>query len=63
MGSRQDLKDATDFLVEHKIVPVVSHILPGLESADIGFQLMEEKKQFGKIVLRVHHDDKVPSKL
>jgi len=63
MGSHQDLIDATSFVARHKIVPVVSHVLDGLEAAKEGFQLMQRGEQFGKIVIRVRHDDRVASKL
>ncbi|KAJ7279681.1 hypothetical protein C8J57DRAFT_1448907 [Mycena rebaudengoi] len=53
MGSRKDMKDATKFLEEHKIVPVVSHVLPGLEAAEEGFELMRTGQQFGKIVIKI----------
>ncbi|KAJ7184834.1 hypothetical protein C8R46DRAFT_1065285 [Mycena filopes] len=51
MGSRQDMVDATRFIAEHKIVPVVATVLAGLASAEEGFELMEKGAQFGKIVL------------
>ncbi|KAI0320715.1 NAD-P-binding protein [Amylostereum chailletii] len=51
MGSRQDLIDATAFLARHKIVPVVSHVLDGLDAAERGFELMQKGEQFGKIVI------------
>ncbi len=63
MGSHQDLIDATNFIAEHKVVPIVSHVLDGLESAEKGFQLIGRGEQFGKVVIRVRHDDKVASKL
>lgn len=63
MGSHQDLIDATKFLAEQKFIPVVSLVLDGLESADEGFELISRGEQFGKVVIRVRHDDKVPSKL
>ncbi|KAJ7279663.1 hypothetical protein C8J57DRAFT_1303901 [Mycena rebaudengoi] len=53
MGSRKDMKDATNFLEEHKIVPVISHVLPGLEAAEEGFELMRTGQQFGKIVIKI----------
>ena len=31
MGSKQDLIDATQFLAQHRIVPIVSDVLDGLE--------------------------------
>lgn len=57
MGSHQDLIDATNFLAEHRIVPVVSHVLDGLESAEEGFNILQKADQFGKVVIRVRHDD------
>ena len=57
MGSRQDLIAATGFLVQHRIVPIVSHVLHGLEFSEDGFQLLQRGDQFGKVVIRVCHDD------
>lgn len=51
MGSHQDMKDATEFLAEHRIIPIVSHVLDGLESAEEGFELLKKGEQFGKIVI------------
>ncbi|KAH7906106.1 hypothetical protein BJ138DRAFT_1163409 [Hygrophoropsis aurantiaca] len=51
MGSFQDLVDATAFISENRIVPVVSHVLDGFESAEEGFELMKRGDQFGKIVI------------
>ncbi|TFY67440.1 hypothetical protein EVG20_g3946 [Dentipellis fragilis] len=56
MGSHQDLIDATRFLAEHKIVPVVSHVCDGLSSAEEGFELMKQGAQFGKIIIKIHDD-------
>ncbi|KAF9473863.1 NAD(P)-binding protein [Pholiota conissans] len=53
MGSHQDLKDATDFIAKHRIVPIVSHVLDGLESADEGFELLKRGDQFGKVVIKL----------
>ncbi|KAG1863611.1 hypothetical protein DFJ58DRAFT_774080 [Suillus subalutaceus] len=61
MGSLKDLTDATTFVSEHRIVPVVSHVLEGLEAAEEGFELMKRGDQFGKIVVRIF--DKVNAKL
>lgn len=61
MGSHRDLADATQFLAKHRIVPVVSHILDGLESAEEGFKLIEKGQQFGKVVIRIRHDTDVTS--
>jgi D-arabinose 1-dehydrogenase-like Zn-dependent alcohol dehydrogenase len=61
MGSHKDLIEATNFVSENRIVPVVSHVLEGLEAADEGFELMKRGDQFGKIVIKM--DDKVNAKL
>ncbi|KAJ7465965.1 hypothetical protein FB451DRAFT_1561264 [Mycena latifolia] len=53
MGSRADLVAATAFLTQHKIVPVVGSVLPGLEAAEKGFDMMKTGEQFGKIVVKV----------
>lgn len=53
MGSHKDLIEATRFLAEHRIVPIVSHVLDGLQSAEQGFELMKRGEQFGKIVIKV----------
>ena len=63
MGSRQELCDATEFMAQHKIVPVVSHILHGLENAEKGFELIASGAKRGKIVLNIIHDDKITTKL
>lgn len=57
MGSHKDLIDATNFISQHRIVPVVSHILDGLESAEEGFQVVEKSQHFGKVVIRIKHED------
>jgi NADPH-dependent curcumin reductase CurA len=53
MGSTQDWIDSTRFMEEHKIVPVVSHVLDGLDSAEQGFDLLKSGEQFGKIIIRI----------
>lgn len=53
MGSHQDLIDATKFLEEHRIVPIVSHVLDGLEAAEQGFEIIQRGDQFGKIVIKM----------
>lgn len=57
MGSHRDLIDATHFIAEHRIVPVVSDVLDGLESAEAGFELLNKGHQFGKVVIRVRHGE------
>nr|VWP00207.1 Uncharacterized protein [Ganoderma boninense] len=59
MGSQKDLVDATNFIAEHRIVPVVSHVLDGFESAEQGFKLLEEGSHFGKVVIRIPSDSPV----
>lgn len=53
MGSHQDLKDATDFIAQHRIVPIISHVVDGLESAEQGFELLKRGDQFGKVVIKL----------
>jgi len=61
MGSHKDLLNATKFLSDNRIVPVVSHVLEGLEAAEEGFELMKRGDQFGKIVIKM--DDRISAKL
>lgn len=61
MGSVKDFIDATKFLSEQRIVPVVSHVLEGLEAAEEGYELLKRGDQFGKIVIKI--DDKASAKL
>ena len=60
MGSKADLQAATDFIAEHQITPVISHVLEGLENADKGFELLAGGDHFGKIVLRMDSDSSRP---
>lgn len=53
MGSQKDLIDATNFIADYKVKPVVSDVLDGLEAAEKGFELMSRGDQFGKIVIKV----------
>jgi len=53
MGSVAELRAATEFAAEHKIRPIVSSVLEGLDSAEKGFELLASGKEFGKIVVRV----------
>ncbi|KAL7283719.1 hypothetical protein ACG7TL_003156 [Trametes sanguinea] len=56
MGSKQDLLDATAFLAQHRIVPIVSDVLDGLDSAPRGFEILEHGDHFGKVVIRLVPD-------
>jgi D-arabinose 1-dehydrogenase-like Zn-dependent alcohol dehydrogenase len=53
MGSRQDLMDATRFIEKNQVLPIVSHTLNGLESAEQGFNLLRQGSQTGKVVMRI----------
>mgnify|MGYP001565163380 CR=1 FL=1 len=58
MGSFEEFKAAVAFVDQHKIRPVVSLTIDGLENAEDGFALMKAGGQFGKIVIAVEKDDK-----
>jgi len=47
------MRDATDFMKKHQIVPNVSHVLNGLDGYIEGFSLLKRGDHFGKVVLRV----------
>jgi D-arabinose 1-dehydrogenase-like Zn-dependent alcohol dehydrogenase len=53
MGSKADLKAATDFIARHRITPIVSRVIDGLEHAEKGFELLARGDRFGKIVIRI----------
>jgi len=53
MGSQKDLEDATKFITEKKLVPVISHTIDGLESIEAGFEILEKGEQFGKVVVKI----------
>ena len=57
MGSQEDMKNATLFIEEHKIKPVVSVVLDDLDKFEEGFNLMKNNGQFGKIVMKVKHGE------
>lgn len=63
MGSVKDLQDATRFLAENKITPIVSHFIDGLQNAEQGFELMQRGGQFGKIVVNMGETQKEAAKL
>lgn len=60
MGSHKDLEDATRFIEKHHIVPIVTHVLHGLESAEEGFEMVKRGDHFGKVVIKMVHTDKLP---
>lgn len=53
MGSHTDLLNATSFLSEHRIEPIVSHVLDGLERAEEGFEVVKRGEGVGKVVIRL----------
>ena len=60
MGSKADLQAATDFIAKHRITPIISRVLAGLENADEGFDLLARGDHFGKIVIRIDSDSSRP---
>ena len=63
MGSHQDLLDATSFLAAHRIVPVVSHVVDGLERVEEGFELMQKGSHFGKVIIKIRETTNPHQKL
>ncbi|SPO05922.1 related to alcohol dehydrogenase [Cephalotrichum gorgonifer] len=59
MGSRKEFADMVDFVREKKITPVVDRVVRGLDNLD-GieglFKVMDEGKQFGKLVIEINGD-------
>ena len=51
MGSKADLKAATEFIAQHGIAPIVSRVLDGLENVEESFELLARGDHFGKIVI------------
>ncbi|GAA5929716.1 quinone oxidoreductase family protein [Sporobolomyces koalae] len=58
MGSRQEFFSAIAFIDQHRVIPVVDTVLPGLGEAEIGFELLKQGGQFGKVVITVAKDEK-----
>ncbi|VUC33528.1 unnamed protein product, partial [Clonostachys rosea] len=56
LGSKREFRNMVAFVNKHKIVPVVSRIIKGLdnlEAIDGLFAEMEGGKQFGKLVIEI----------
>lgn len=53
MGTKKELIDVLKFFPENKLRPVVDSVFPLSEAAE-AHRKMEERKQFGKIVLKIH---------
>lgn len=51
MGSAAELREATRFAAEHKIKPVVSAVLDGLENAEKGFEMLAAGKEVSQAFL------------
>ena len=47
MGLKEDLKAATEFIAQHRIAPVVSCVLDGLENVEEGFESTLERSSSG----------------
>ncbi|KZT09674.1 NAD-P-binding protein [Laetiporus sulphureus 93-53] len=63
MGSHKDLIDATNFIAKHRIVPIVSNVIDGLEAAEDGFELIRRGEQFGKVVINIGDESQERAKL
>ncbi|KAL2158636.1 hypothetical protein VTH06DRAFT_4118 [Thermothelomyces fergusii] len=60
MGSAREFREMVDFVREHKIRPVVSRVVKGLDNLDGIESLFEDMKagrQFGKLVVQISEDD------
>jgi len=56
MGSRAEFRDMIAFVREHRIRPVISRVVKGLEdleAIDGLFEDMKTGKQFGKLVVEI----------
>lgn len=56
MGSRKEFKEMIEFVNEHKIKPVVSRVVKGIDNIEGIEELFEEMKkgsQFGKLVIEI----------
>jgi D-arabinose 1-dehydrogenase-like Zn-dependent alcohol dehydrogenase len=66
MGSRKEFKEMVQFVRDHKIKPVVSKVIKGLDNMPGIEGLFEDMKngaQFGKLVIEVSSDGSGSSKL
>ncbi|KAK3293926.1 uncharacterized protein B0H64DRAFT_462238 [Chaetomium fimeti] len=63
MGSKKEFEEMVEFVKEHKIRPVVSRVVKGLdniEGIDSLFDDMKAGRQFGKLVIQIDGDDSPP---
>ncbi|KAI8635332.1 hypothetical protein F5Y19DRAFT_7728 [Xylariaceae sp. FL1651] len=66
MGSRVEFRDMVAFVAKHKIRPVVSRVVKGLDNmAEIEelFEEIRDAKQFGKLVIEIAPEEKASAKL
>ena len=56
MGSKGDLCRILDLVVAGKLKPVIGKVLQGLEQVREGHRLLEERKVFGKVVIKIKED-------
>lgn len=66
MGSKAEFRDMVNFVREHKIRPVVSRVVKGLdniEGIDGLFDDMKAGRQFGKLVIQIDAEADSASKL
>jgi D-arabinose 1-dehydrogenase-like Zn-dependent alcohol dehydrogenase len=66
MGSRQEFRDMLAFVGKHKIKPVISKSVKGLDNLDAInglFQEMADGKQFGKLVIEIDSGVDTPARL
>ncbi|XDG06821.1 hypothetical protein ABKA04_006436 [Annulohypoxylon sp. FPYF3050] len=66
MGSRAEFQDMVAFVGKHRIRPVVSRVVKGLdniEAIDGLFDDMKNGKQFGKLVIEISSPDEAEAKL
>ncbi|KAI1734483.1 hypothetical protein F4680DRAFT_438041 [Xylaria scruposa] len=66
MGSRVEFRDMVAFVREHKIRPVVSRVVKGLDNLkeiEGLYEDIREGRQFGKLVIQISPDEKNSAKL
>jgi NADPH:quinone reductase-like Zn-dependent oxidoreductase len=66
MGSKREFKEMVEFVDKHKIRPVVSRVVKGLdniEGIDSLFEDMKAGKQFGKLVILIDGEEDSSAKL
>ncbi len=56
MGSKGDLCRILDLVIAGKLRPVIGKVLQGLEQVPEGHRLLEERKVFGKVLIKIKED-------